>query len=154
MNKIYDIDGVRGRHLDVYEDKVVITTKVTIGSLLTGNVSDGEKTIYYRDAIGVQFKKSGLQIGYLQIETASSQMNNRNNNFFNENSFTFDTTKVSNEEMMEIADYVKQRINEIKNNIGTAFSAADELTKFKGLLDAGVISQEEFDAKKKQILGV
>ena len=154
MNKIYDIDGVRGRHLDVYEDKVVITTKVTIGSLLTGNVSDGEKTIYYRDAIGVQFKKSGLQIGYLQIETASSQMNNRNNNFFNENSFTFDTTKVSNEEMMEIADYVKQRINEIKNNIGTAFSAADELTKFNGLLDAGVISQEEFDAKKKQILGV
>ena len=154
MKKIYDIDGVRGRHLDVYEDKVVITTKVTIGSLLTGNVSDGEKTIYYRDAIGVQFKKSGLQIGYLQIETASSQMNNRNNNFFNENSFTFDTTKVSNEEMMEIADYVKQRINEIKNNTGTAFSAADELTKFKGLLDAGVISQEEFEAKKKQILGV
>lgn len=81
-------------------------------------------------------------------------MNNRNNNFFNENSFTFDTTKVSNEEMMEIADYVKQRINEIKNNSGTAFSAADELTKFKGLLDAGVISQEEFDAKKKQLLNL
>ena len=154
MKKIYDIDGVRGRHLDVYEDKVVITTKVTIGSLLTGNVSDGEKTIYYCDAIGVQFKKSGIQIRYLQIETASSQMNNRNNNFFNENSFTFDTTKVSNEEMMEIADYVKQRINEIKNNTGTAFSAADELTKFKGLLDAGVISQEEFDAKKKQLLNL
>lgn len=34
MEKIYDIDGVRGRHLDVYEDKVVITTKISIGSLL------------------------------------------------------------------------------------------------------------------------
>ena len=33
-------------------------------------------------------------------------------------------------------------------------SSADELKKFKELLDAGVISQEEFDAKKKQILGV
>ena len=33
-------------------------------------------------------------------------------------------------------------------------SAADELKKFKELLDMGVINQEEFDAKKKQLLGL
>jgi hypothetical protein len=33
-------------------------------------------------------------------------------------------------------------------------SEADELKKFKELLDAGVISQGEFDTKKKQILGL
>lgn len=33
-------------------------------------------------------------------------------------------------------------------------SEADELRKYKELLDSGVISQEEFDAKKKQILGL
>lgn len=33
-------------------------------------------------------------------------------------------------------------------------STADEILKFKGLLDAGVITQEEFDAKKKQLLGL
>jgi hypothetical protein len=33
-------------------------------------------------------------------------------------------------------------------------SVADEIMKFKGLLDAGVISQEEFDQKKKQLLGI
>ena len=33
-------------------------------------------------------------------------------------------------------------------------SNADELKKFKDLLDAGVITQEEFDAKKKQLLGL
>ena len=33
-------------------------------------------------------------------------------------------------------------------------SAADELIKFKDLLDSGIITQEEFDAKKKQILGL
>lgn len=33
-------------------------------------------------------------------------------------------------------------------------SAADELKKFKELLDMGVITQEEFDAKKKQLLGL
>lgn len=33
-------------------------------------------------------------------------------------------------------------------------SAADELKKFKDLLDSGVISQAEFDAKKKQLLSL
>ena len=33
-------------------------------------------------------------------------------------------------------------------------SAADEIAKFKGLLDSGAITQEEFDAKKKQLLGL
>ena len=33
-------------------------------------------------------------------------------------------------------------------------SNADELKKYKDLLDNGVITQEEFDAKKKQLLGL
>lgn len=33
-------------------------------------------------------------------------------------------------------------------------SAADTLKEYKSLLDAGIITQEEFDAKKKQILGL
>lgn len=33
-------------------------------------------------------------------------------------------------------------------------SNADELKKYKDLLDSGVISQEEFNAKKKQLLGL
>ena len=33
-------------------------------------------------------------------------------------------------------------------------SSADELKKYKDLLDSGVLTQEEFDAKKKQLLGL
>lgn len=33
-------------------------------------------------------------------------------------------------------------------------SAADELKKYKELLDSGTITQEEFDAKKMQIFGL
>jgi hypothetical protein len=33
-------------------------------------------------------------------------------------------------------------------------SSAEELLKFKKLLDDGIITQEEFDAKKKQLLGL
>lgn len=156
--KIYDLNGVRGRHIDVYEDRVVLTVKAGIGSFIAGNISDGEKTIYYMDCIGVQFKKSGFQIGYLQFETASGIMNNRSNNFFNENTFTWDESKQSNEKMEEVANYCKKKIDEYKsgkhNKSSSQVSPAEELKKFKELLDMGVLSQEEFDAKKKQILGL
>lgn len=33
-----------------------------------------------------------------------------------------------------------------------AFSPADEILKYKGLLDCGAITQEEYEAKKKQLL--
>ncbi len=33
-------------------------------------------------------------------------------------------------------------------------SVTDELKKFKELLDMGIITQEEFDAKKKELLGL
>ncbi len=112
--KIYDLDGVRGRHIDIYEDKVVLTVKAGIGSFLTGNISDGEKTVYHSDCIGIQFKKSGFQIGYLQFETAGAIMNNKASNFFNENTFTWDTKKQSNEKMEEVSNYCKQKIDECK----------------------------------------
>ena len=158
---IYDIKGVRGRSIKVFEEKCIIKTTVTVGSLITHNYNDGEKTIYYADCIGVQFKKSGLQIGYLQLETASSTMNNRSDNFFNENSFTFDTSTVTNEQMEDVANYIRDQIDQIKRGknaptiiSSTPVSSADELKKFKELLDMGVITQEEFDAKKKQLLGL
>lgn len=42
----------------------------------------------------------------------------------------------------------------IKTNVVQANSNADELKKYKDLLDSGVITQEEFEAKKKQLLGL
>lgn len=156
---VYSIKGARGRHIDVYENKCVIKTKTTIGSIIASNATDGEKTIYYKDCVGVQFKKSGFTIGYLQLETSASSMNNHGSNFFGENSFTFEPGQVSNEKMEEVANYIKRKIDEIKSRgenpaVIAQVSVADEIKKFKELLDLGVITQEEFDAKKNQLLGL
>ncbi|MBO8552282.1 SHOCT domain-containing protein, partial [Staphylococcus aureus] len=40
------------------------------------------------------------------------------------------------------------------NSEKMSFSVADELIKYKELLDVGVISQEEFDKKKQQLLDI
>ena len=46
------------------------------------------------------------------------------------------------------------QIESSKNAKNAVVSSADELKKFKELLDSGIITQEEFDAKKKQLLGL
>lgn len=154
----YDLVGSRGRYIKVYEDKCVIGVKAGLGSLVTGNATDGEKTIYYSDVLGVQFKKSGAMLGYLQLETASAIMNNRTDNLFNENSFTFEGHL--DNIMEEVQLFVKKKVDEAKRQknapvvVAGTLSNADELKKFKELLDMGIITQEEFDAKKKQLLGL
>jgi predicted Zn-dependent peptidase len=44
----------------------------------------------------------------------------------------------------------QQSVDNMNPTVGE--SSADELKKYKELLDGGVISQEEFEAKKKQLL--
>lgn len=68
------------------------------------------------DVVGVQFKKSGLTIGYLQFETPSLQMNNEKSNMFSENTFTFEDGKngVTNQLMQEVYNYVVDRIERLK----------------------------------------
>ncbi len=55
----------------------------------------------------------------------------------------------------EISKLIRER-QETKNTtvITQDSNNADELKKYKDLLDSGVITQEEFEAKKKQILGL
>ena len=63
----------------------------------------------------------------------------------------------------EIGDVLSKKINERQDNIAKPQIvnipvpqnySMDDLKKLKDLLDAGIINQEEFDAKKKQLLGL
>lgn len=56
-------------------------------------------------------------------------------------------------ELVDLTDEELARINAQQNGVSVA-SSADELKKFKELLDMGIITQEEFEAKKKQLLGL
>ncbi len=109
---MYDLNGNRGRSMKVYDNKAVILTKPSVGSFLTSNTTDGEKTIFLIDVVGVQFKKTGLTIGYLQLETASGQMNNQSSNQFSENTFTFDSNLDT--KMEEVYKYIVDRIEFFK----------------------------------------
>jgi len=149
---IYSLKGTRGR-IQVYSDKCIIYT--TSG---TSSSMNGEKTIYYSDVVSVQYKRTDFQDGYLHLETASNTANNYGNVAFNENTFSF-KSEIDNQ-MEEVQKFIKQKVDEAKKQknapvvMAGTVSNADELKKFKELLDSGIITQEEFDAKKKQLLGL
>ncbi len=123
---LHQLEGVRGRSILIFDRKCVISTKAGVGSFITGNVSDGEKTIFYTDVVGIQFKKSGGLIGYLQFETGSVQMNNQNSNMFSENTFTFENGKngITNEQMEAIYHQVCDLIEQVKYGGFSAPAAA------------------------------
>lgn len=70
-------------------------------------------------------------------------------------SFLYKTCKTQAQEIISILQVICQS-HKVSENIAPEqkISAADEIMKFKQLLDAGVITQEEFDAQKKQLLGL
>ena len=151
-----------GKILDVYDNKVVFTSTKSTSTLVTGlvfgtSVTQGEKTIYFRDAIGVQYKPSSFVDGYIQIETAAGGVTSSSSQYGGENSIQF-AGKDRNAEAEIIVAFIRKQIEEIKNapvgGVVQQVSAADELKKFKELLDLGIITQEEFDAKKKELLGI
>ena len=67
-------------------------------------------------------------------------------------------TYTKNDEAEEVVEYINNKLSEVNNrafgNVTQAVSPAEELKKFKELLDMEIITQAEFDAKKKQLLGL
>ncbi len=62
--------------------------------------------------------------------------------------------KCNSVDVVSITEEEAENISKNQNTQQSSISQADELKKFKELLDSGVITQEEFDAKKKEILGL
>lgn len=162
-------DGVRycmvnnsGKIFDVYDNRVVFTSTHSTSTLITGalfgtSVTQGEKTIYYKDAIGVQYKPSSVLDGYIQVETAAGGVSSSSSQYGGENAIQF-SGKERNAEAEIIVAFIKNKIDELKNmpvgGVVQQISPAEELKKCKELLDMGIITQEEFDAKKKELLGL
>ena len=146
-----------------YEDRVVISRQ-TFGGIFSQGFK-GDRTFFYKDLTSVEYKKPGMINGYLQFITAgtisanpgvglfgtSTQSLKDNNTVilraFNEN-VPADSEKLYNLILSKMTEY--KNISTVASNS----SSADELMKFKNLLDQGIINQEEFDAKKKQLLGL
>ena len=69
-----------------------------------------------------------------------------------------EATKKTAEEMINKINQIQERTNQIQEKTNNPIkieeiSIADEILKFKELLEQGIITQDEFERKKKQLLG-
>lgn len=56
---------------------------------------------------------------------------------------------------LQLRDYVSNfEAESTPQSDGKVVSVVDEIRGLKGLLDEGILTQEEFDAKKRQLLGI
>lgn len=70
------------------------------------------------------------------------------------NGFTYNLCKESANKIISLFDYMSNQTQNVINNSNNVSSSADEILKFKKLLDDGIITEDEFNAKKKQLLAL
>lgn len=151
--------------IEIYDTKVV-------------GIGSQTMTWYFKDYNGIDFVKANLNSQFAQvvfltgvnsksrftgIDLGAAQnrnaMNDTNRILFCSGMFSFGKTNsyaqdVFNDIRKAFNDY-KDRAEELESSTSQpTFSGADEIKKYKELLDMGAITQEEFDAKKKQLLGL
>ncbi|WP_143750786.1 DUF4429 domain-containing protein [Clostridium merdae] len=152
-NAILVLNGVNGQ-LEVYSNKVVIRRKGFLAKMTQG-FNKGDKEIYLNQISGIQVKNGGnITNGYIQFSLAGGveNTNGLKEAINDENTVVF--KKIDNETVAQIKDKIEALRNQLTapvmaNNI----SSADEIKKFKELFDAGVITEVEFNLKKKELLG-
>lgn len=151
---LYTLKGTNGQ-LYVYENKIVISRKGVIAFMNHG--LKGAKTIPISQIKSIQVKLSKLTAGYIQFGVGGGLENvgGLQQAASDENSITFPYRY--NKLVNEIKTYIenimlKQNDTSTSNNV--SISTADEIKRFKELLDMGIITQDEFEAKKKQLLGL
>ncbi len=116
--------------------------------------SKGEKSIPIKSITAIQLKAPRLTTGYIQFaysgssETKGGTMSAVND----ENTITF--TKKELDQAKELKQLIESLQREGNSTSNSKTSDADELLKFKELLDGGIITEDEFEVKKKQILGL
>lgn len=151
---VFELDGLNGQ-LTVYEDKVVIERKGFWGFATQGLA--GSKTIPMTAIQSIQFKSSGFLSGYIQFSVLGGKEAQGGvwNATDDENTIMFKGDE-ENKVGEKIKEYIEKQIIERSKpqSVVQQVSAADEIIKLKQLLDMGVITSEEFNAKKKQLLGL
>lgn len=139
-----------------YNGTIILTKQGVVikrgakGFFFGGGMLRGDKTIPYGSITAVQLKKAGFVSGYIQLSVkggieakggawqASSD----------ENSVSFYSNK--NREFMRAKDEIEKRISQVSS----ATNVIDDIEKLASLYDRGIINEEEFSAKKSQLLGL
>jgi len=145
-----------GGDLELLKNKIRIKRKGGMAFLLHG--IKGDKEIFLNQISSIQLKKAGFALnGYIQFAFLGGR--EAKGGVFqatsDENTIMF--TKDNQEDFIEIKNTIEEQVfqfqNQDKKNDKKSLNIND-LEKLAKLKDEGIITEEEFQTKKRQILGI
>ena len=135
--------------LELYEDKLILKKNGSLFWMQSGS----QRTYYYDQITSIEMnrKRPLFDGAFIQINTGGQVTTQGASGL--ENSIPFKT----NAELESAYNTIIEFYNAYKSkqsNTSKPADTTDEIKKYKELLDLGIITQEEFDTKKKQLLGL
>jgi hypothetical protein len=146
-------NGINGQ-VELYENKIKIRRRGAGATFF--QTWKGDKDILINQISSVQLKKSKATLGYIQFAFLGGSDPNTNLilSFFEENSISFDKSK--EKDFIEIKQMIEETMMKLQgiNTGGSSKNNLNDLEKLSELRDKGIINEEEFQAKKKQLLDI
>lgn len=118
-----------------------------VGAVVGSNTGHKHKKTCSRLQIKITLNDMAIPVVYINFIKAETK----------KDSFIYKSIYPLAQEALSLLNIIcqSQKKNTNQNaSTSNTDSDADEILKFKQLLDSGIITQEEFDAKKKQLLGL
>ncbi len=117
------------------------------------DINDKSEIVVEENAVAAKTKK-GKELQFLLKDVTNVESKGKNGLVIKGNNILYTITGIQNADALKsaIMDGVARSANITTNTVEE--TDMDTLKKYKDLLDSGIITQEEFDAKKKQVLGL
>jgi septum formation topological specificity factor MinE len=164
-------EAVRKELLDNFNATKVVSNYITIDEdkkqWMVGKIKKHSKIYNFNDIVSFELIDLGsakecsmlrIKIIISNFETSSVDIKFFESGIatptFKRDSFVYRTNYKLALECMSLLQLISEsNRGSVKNNV-SQMSDADEILKFKNLLDNGIITQDEFYAKKKKLLGL
>ncbi|MSA02948.1 DUF4428 domain-containing protein [Lactonifactor sp. BIOML-A3] len=145
---------------ELVEDGETIT-KGGLGSAAVGGVLLGGAGAIVGSVTGKKKSASTVNRMYIRISFSHKWISQKTIDLINtetkKSGGIYRLTKDIADQIISALDGIVHEVENDNNKVtssNNSLSSADEILKFKNLLDSGIITQEEFEAKKKQLLGL
>jgi hypothetical protein len=151
-NKIVKADGHNGQ-LEMTKTSVIIKRKGAISFLSQG--MKGDKEILISQISSIQFRNAGSLVnGYIQLAFVGGQEAKGGIIEATKDENTVMFLLVQQLEFEAFKQELQERINKSRAGNNKSHSSLDELEKLASLRDRKIITDEEFETKKRQLLGL
>lgn len=144
---------------ELLEDGETLTTKNGVGRAIVGGVLFGGVGAIVGGVTGKNKNKNMCNSLKLKITLNDLEEPNIYVDYLTsptkKDGWVYKTVAESAQNAVSVLSIIlEENSKQLNNNSSSEFSVADEILKFKSLLDQGIVTQGEFDLKKKELLNL